>query len=373
MAGKCKILLWDRNSRVSGVVAVRKGDAVTKLASVQGTAGTPFVSQLREVNAALKKYRTDAIVLGGFLPEYVCLEIPSPNVDRRTLQNMLRFELPGFLPVPAEGMSVFFRQIDDGNGRKKTRVFAVRSRVWRELLDQIREAGIKFDAVCHPFMAVEASCAFPEVAPGLELAAGEGGLVSLKRAEPFGGPDASADVLAAYALSREFRQDKAYLADVPEEFRIHRFKTGRRIAIVLTLIVAVAGSSLLYRHWADRDRQVEQYRRAIGRIDEQLLAQNAGIENERVLGAFAGKMLEVVNEELLLPVLGLLSGKLPGNVWMTSFRGGNNRIALTLSVTGEASGLNEVWGELGNWELENQRQQDGPDGTRILYITLKRK
>lgn len=380
MALKCKILYWDHEFRVHGVVATRtRNGELQILAEAQGDVKTPFPTQLREVFSALKFTQADAVLFGGFVPEFVCFDLVMPNLDRAKLANALKLELSRRIPAIAEGMNVSFRVMPHAADVRQlaVRVFAIRSRVADDLWEQIRESGICIDAFCHPFMAAELSeriprVSFPLTAPGLVLVSSPEGSSELHWD---GAPDATKDrtgeALAAYALGGEFASDKKYLSDLPDDLRIRRFKKSRNFAILLFFTVLLAGGALLFRQWQNQDRQIRAYRRETQLLDSRLKVHEKRIEETKNLGLFAEKMLEALEDDSMLPVLTQLSEKLPGTVWVTSFRASGGKIALTLSVTGDSSSLGNVLNELEGWTVENQRQQQEA-GNETWYVTLKR-
>ena len=108
-------------------------------------------------------------------------------------------------------------------------------------------------------------------------------------------------------------------------------------------------------------------------MEGKLRQQNAKIEDLRITSQFAEKMNEAVNKQAILPALEILSNALPSNTWVSSFRYGNQRIALTLLVYGDSSNVNNKFANLGEWIVENQRQQQNDLGSETWYITLKGK
>ena len=274
-------------------------------------------------------------------------------------------------------MVCFFRPISSADPhRLKVRVWAVKRQIWSELENRLQEAAIKIDAFCHPFLAAELdekhpAAEFPQVAPGLMLVQGESGLARMVRRDVSGLADKTGEVLAAYGLSRNFRQDKIYISEIPENLRLHRFTKSRNLAFILGLLIMILGGALIYRHWEDQERQQEAYRRELLQLDSKIRSMNGRIEEVKTLGEFARKMQDARDDTSILAVFEMLTEKLPDNVWVHSFRAGNHQIALTLSVAGDAAGLNESLADLPDWNILNLRQQRGSDGKEIWYITLQ--
>ncbi len=172
-------------------------------------------------------------------------------------------------------------------------------------------------------------------------------------------------------MSRNFRQDKIYISEIPENLRLHRFTKSRNLAFILGLLIMILGGALIYRHWEDQERQQEAYRRELLQLDSKIRSMNGRIEEVKTLGEFARKMQDARDDTSILAVFEMLTEKLPDNVWVHSFRAGNHQIALTLSVAGDAAGLNESLADLPDWNILNLRQQRGSDGKEIWYITLQ--
>ena len=375
-------MTWDSVGHVHGEVFLRAshGD-IRKIAEADGNPSLSFSSQLREVDLSLHHKQADAILLGGHLSEFVCFEIGMPCLDQVKLKNLLRFEIPRRIPVLPDVMSISFRKMPDPNHNKQAivRVFAVRRKIFDDLLLAVREADIHFDAFCHPFMAEDFESrtifACPAIAPRLALIRDERQLAELKYF-PVEFPDGAAgdacSTLAAYALSKNFRTDRPYLGELPEEFRMRRFKKRKRLAILLGILVVLQVIWLGIRVWSSKDAQIQTYLRAIQRIDTRIAEQNRKIAELETSKELARKMLEAIPDESILPVLECLTQQLPHNVWMTSFRCGNGKIAITLSATGDTSQLNTIFASLNGYPLENVRQQQGPDGTEVFYVTLNR-
>ena len=379
MAVKCKILYWNQDDHVSGVVFLQQSNGAVKcIASAQGLPGTSLVSQLKEVNSELKHTQADAIIISGFVPEFICTEFFLPNLNRTKLKNSLLFELPRRFPILSDGMVCFFRplQISGDIQRIKIRVWAVKRQIWSQIEDRLSEAGIKIDAFCHPFLAAELdqNCSivgFPQIAPGLALSLGENGLAYLVRRDISEQIDMTGETLANYGFSRSFRQDKIFLSEIPDSIRLHRFTKSRNFAFILGVVAAVLCGTLIYRYWDDQVRHQENYRRALLRLDSEIREMNRRIEEVKPLGEFAQKMQEARDDTSVLTVLEMLTEKLPPNVWIHSFRMGNHRIALTLSVTGDATNLGDNLADLPGWNIQSQRQQRGTDGKEAWYITLQ--
>ena len=343
MAGKCKVLYWDQKDHVSGAVFLQQSNGTVKrIASAQGLPGASLVSQIQEVNSALKHNQADVILISGFIPEFVCTEFYLPYLNRSKLKNSLRFELPRRFPMLSDGMICFFRpiQINEDVHHLKIRLWAVKRQIWSQVEDRLSEAGMKIDAFCHPFLAAELkpSCptvGFPQTAPGLALSSGENGLAYMVRRDISEQIDMTGEFLAAYGFSKSFRQDKIFLSEIPDSIRLHRFTKSRNFAFVLGVLAAVLCGALIYRYWDDQARHQEK------------------------------------DDTSVLTVLEMLTEKLPSNVWIQSIRMGNHRIALTLSVTGDATSLGDNLADLPGWNIQSQRQQRGTDGKEVWYITLQ--
>ena len=147
-------------------------------------------------------------------------------------------------------MVCFFRPIPATDPyRLKVRVWAVKRQIWSELENRLQEAAIKIDAFCHPFLAAELdekhpAAEFPQVAPGLVLTQKESGLAHMVRRDVSGLADKTGKVLAVYGLSRNFRQDKIYLSEIPENLRLHHFTKSRNLAFLWGLLIIILAGTL---------------------------------------------------------------------------------------------------------------------------------
>ena len=93
MAARCKVLFWNQHYQVSGLVMSFFHGEHRVIASANADNKSSFPAQLRDVNQALKNFQAESILVGGFLPEYICFELYMPHVGRTELKNMLTFEL----------------------------------------------------------------------------------------------------------------------------------------------------------------------------------------------------------------------------------------------------------------------------------------
>lgn len=381
MAARCKVVFWNQHYQVSGLVMSFFHGEHRVIASANADNKSSFPAQLRDVNQALKNFQAESILVGGFLPEYICFELYMPHVGRTELKNMLTFELPRRIPYLYSETTTFFRIIpnDDNTGKDKIRVFALPTRVWNNFLEQMKSVGIKFDAYCHPFMAARLAKAsltaeFPQTAPGYFLIQMENGLAEMRMTEKrMTSDDRTGEILAKYGLQKCFYHDKKFLSEIPEELQLHRYKKYRTILILQIFILCCLTGALVYRYWTDQDRQIGKILEETRKLEGKLRQQNAKIEELRITSQFAEKMNEAVNRQAILPALEILSNTLPSNTWVSSFRYGNQRIALTLLVYGDSSNVNNKFASLEEWIVENQRQQQNDRGSETWYITLRGK
>lgn len=378
MKKTCKIIWWDFSGTVHGKVFCREsGGKLRAIATAEGDPSAPFSSQLRDVNVALRHMQADAIVIYGYLPEIVCFELRMPNVDNAKIKSLLNFEVARRLPIAKDDLLVSFRADRSVASASQipVRVFASRLKSLVKVFDALREAAVKFDAFCHPFLAVELksgneSVEFPQTAPGLKLTRGEGGLLELQMNVGGERSDAAETVVAEYAMGKAFSKDKPYLSDISSDLRPHRFKNRRRLAILLGIFILLSAGFLGWREWQDQDRQIQSYQRATRKLNVRMDRESAAIADIEALGAFAEKMQGCIKEPPVIPVLESLTKQLPANTWITNFRTGNGKIAITISVSGDSSKLNNILSSLERYPLENLRKQQGADASETLYVTL---
>ncbi len=380
MGKKCKIIYWDNQYHVQGIVAtLGSSDELQILSHIKGDANTPFVSQLREVYTLLKCSQAEAIVIGGFLPEFICCDLKMPLLDHEKMRNALEMELSRQVPLVKEEMDISFRILPEmtSNGRKVTvRIFAVRSKIILDLWDQLREANIYTDAFCHPFMASILtaeidSVEFSETAPNLKLQKNMDGNSELSLCQNSTDIDKTSEAIATYSLNKKFDVDKKYLSNVPDDLKIKRFKKSRNFTIFLIIAIIVSSSIYIYRSWSNQDYQIRAYKSAIYELNSKHKITERRLEEEKKIGLFAEKMLIAMEDIEILHIMSSLSNKLPSNVWVSSFRASGERVSLTLSVKGESSTLNELLNELPLWSVENLRQQQNAEN-QTWYVTLRR-
>ena len=386
MAKKCKIIYWDKHLRVYGVVATLSAKFQTRiLSSYTGMTDDLFVQQLRDVDKGLKCKDAEIVLISGFLQEFICFEFFMPEISQKQIQDSLRFELPRRLPLKIDEMCYFFRKIssipkaEGGVARCKVRVLAVRKNIWHNLMNNLVESGIKADAFCHPFLAVDFSDQMSSInmdnfTPGVSLNLNDDGLAIMMctTSELINNVHTNVeDVLLPYALGKNFPSEKSFLSTLPEKLNIRRYTWLRNAIFLLSILASILCGSLCYRYWNDRNNVYSAYKRKSTQLDKQILAHGIMYEEVKNRGELAEKMLHSTKHVSLLPVLSELSDKLPSNIWVHSLRAGNQQLALTLSVSGDAGNLNKTLSEFPGWILNNIRQQRDSDGREIWYVTLK--
>ena len=216
MKKTCKIIWWDSSGRVYGKVFSRKSRGELRVvATAEGDSSVPLSSQLRDVNIALRYMQADSIVIYGYLQDFVCFEVKMPHLDNAEIKNLLGFELPRRIPVTKDDLMVSFRA-DRNNAAPSpipVRIFAVRIKAMAKIFDALRESGVKFDAFCHPFLAVnlptgDEMVEFTQIAPGIRLIKGENGLLEMHMTDGGEGQDDAETAVAEYAMSKSFAKDK---------------------------------------------------------------------------------------------------------------------------------------------------------------------
>jgi Tfp pilus assembly protein PilN len=233
----------------------------------------------------------DSIVIGGPLPGSACLDFPFPSLSGNDLKEALRYEIPRFFPMEPSELQVGFRQIHaqapEGMESKTTiRVFAARRDDWEDFIFSLSAAGAKFDAYLHPFMAVdplfaekksiyfqdvepnrlflkEASKRKPVEIPTQETHAPIGIRETLESCgydvEPSidaipeeavekEGTMAPALLLAAFALSAEYRNATQTLPTIPSSLKPERYRRARALTFTLAAACAVLSLGILGRN-----------------------------------------------------------------------------------------------------------------------------
>ncbi len=401
---KCLAIAWNEENRVVGAVLekVRHADKPVLVEHIIPTASMPFPEQLAEAYNQLNANDIDLIILGGHMDEAVCFELAMPKLSVHELRNALAFELPRQLPCGTEALSVFYRQIGGGGDSTLSlvRIFAVKSRVWEQLLSHIAIAGITADVVCHPFMAADPVFAgkdiyLPEVEKGVIFSApsDQAGLrqvtyVSATAEKPCleyqelfhcnAGTSAdidhllSAGLLGAYGLGAA-AADRRSLSPLPDNLRPQRCKFLKWMAAGLALFAGILLLGLGYRCWTDAHHRMLAVKNEVSKVERLLAQQQKKIKMTEELGKITGKLLEAADEPNMLQLMGELTRILPESMWITSLRSSNRKVNLTIQAANDRDDITTPLSRLNGYMVENLRKQRNPNNTTVLYVTLAMK
>jgi len=355
--------VWDSTGGVCVAVARRSGSGLSLLQAFR--VGAEASNRWEGVSKAIQEHApatADLIVLGGALPGAACLDFPFPALSGNDLKEALTYELPRFFPVEPSELEVGFRRVsspcDEDASATTLRVFAARREAWEDFILSLSAGGIKFDAYIHPFMAVDpllegnSSIYLPAVEPDwiLERAGskrnparprGEGStpeplgieealeacgydapsaleLLSERLEERDGGM-ASALLLAAFALSSEYRECASTLPAVPPDLKPERYRRARALTVTLAVACALLSLVILGRNlwevWSAHSKlRAERVR--VEKRTAALLSKNK--ELSRFDKEVVGKISEAASGGVHNPVFILqkLAGSLPEGMWI---------------------------------------------------------
>ncbi len=400
---KCLAISWNHEDRVAGVVIekARPASKPTVIATCASPSGQDFPGRLTDTFNKLNAKDIDLVILGGYIGNAVCFELPMPRLSPNELRNALAFELSRQLPCGTEELTVFHRRINDDKQASSAcvRVFAVKSRTWEELLSKIAMTEIKADLVCHPFMAIDPilhgkNIFLPEIEEKLILEAAEspGGQrqikwISATEEKPqidiqdiTGFADGVSDqeelnvacLLGAYGLSCS-SGDRKTLSPLPDHLKPQRCKVLKGLAAGLTLFAGILLLGIGYRHWNDAYFRTQAINAETARIDRMLALQQKKIKAAENLGKTAGKLLEATDEPDLLRLMNDLTRLLPESMWITNLRASNRKIVLTIQAENDREDISAQLSRLNGYVVENLRKMRNPNNTVVMYVSLAMK
>lgn len=369
---KFAVVVWNENDRVSGIVAsvCRGGGNFTRLLEADAEASS-LAAGLAELWTRSEFREADVIILSGFMPESVCFDMPLPPAGYAQLSGLLQFELPRRLPCPPSELKVLFRRV----GKAVVRVFAIRAPHWEKILTAVREAGVRSDAIVHPFMAVTEEFAyFPQFVSGLCFRQSEtDGLM-----EPAIPPDDAvsgdlAETVLKFAAQEKWNEALKYLSPLPSDLKPQRFRWLKTTLVLLLVLCVGSGAVLGLQHWLDNRERESIIGQALDGFDTALAQQAQSRSGMEELNALSVKMLESAGEIDPLPCIAALTAALPENAWIINFRSGSGSVMLTVLATGSSGPLVNKLNALDGFEVDSLRQQLNPDGAVTVYATLKPK
>ncbi len=410
---ECIVIAWDcvRKVRCLKLKSGREGRLFVK-GGVSADGGENLTAAMLEVLRKIRPQEHQLVILTGPIPGTVCAEFMVPQLSESDILPAAQYELSRFLPCGADDIVTGFRVIpSEGQpqGKMRVRTCSVLLKEWLELVSDIRNSGIKVDAIVHPFMAVDPLFGdlgvlyLKDVEPGFAYSLGEADSSRrVLRAELFPELDSHAASLktklqeiytydseafpsgelfdeyltpllvGAYGLSHEFDKDRSFLLPLPKELLPERFR-GLRI---LFLLLTVIGAGLLLGIWGRNLWENHQRLLAIEKerklVEQRILELKKDNISNKKFDEIIGKIKEVEpelgNHEIIY-CLHELNRIVPMDMWMTNFNARRDAVEATFS--GGADSKEEIDFKRSKMFAKPEiNKRRNPDGSVNVYVRL---
>jgi hypothetical protein len=281
----------------------------------------------------------------------------------------------------------------------RLRIFAVIEREWTHFLSRFDAAGIKVDAIVYPFMALEKEGSFSYL-KGIDsefVFAFNNGDFHPERISEINPPQNAEDkydkisgkdklhgaseeefkpclILADYALSGNFRKDKASSMELPEKLMPQRFKFLKIAAIFLAVLTLLSGGGILARNaWGSHSRlmAVRQEKARVKKLIAKLKQENT---KNKELDEIMQKVSDAVSgQHDALQCLHFLSEKLPAHMWVTSFNSSGTQINMTIKTDRDADNVTSYIRNNPFFNTDNVRKRRNSDGSKYIYMRMTYK
>jgi len=382
---KCGLgISWDHQYRVYAVrLELKSSGELCLLSYISDTAGhQSFGERLKNVLAEMQPAEEDLVAMAGYLPECVVVERALPPLAGKELEEALSFEVNDVFPAAANSLRWTYRIMNRlPNNQLRVRMMAIRKEQLTALQNGMNYAGIKVDALWHPFMTidgdldkdeiylpfVEPDCVLRPVWNGLRQVvmansfvqaaklthlADIAGALRLETGEfPLSGAYPSA-VLAAGCLLRNQNLNDFGHSLLDSSLRRMRFRRLRHNIIYLSLLCAMCFVALIAKAWyQERDLVIETDRMiqaTQAELDMVSNRQQTVAKRQVILRKFSENM---ISDAEVLSFLYRLTSILPDNMHVTNFACVGNRISVTIIFTGERMILLDLLGTISNYKL----------------------
>ncbi len=398
MKKRCKSITWDREFNIYAVLTEKRDKSALSLIKSCSSSddSLPFAERLSRISDELGGSINDPLILGGYIPGSISVELSMPKLPSHELTNALSYEITRHLPFDPRDNLLFYRQInrlDKTAAQTHLRILSIKRKSWESLLGNLTASGIKADTVTHPFMAVDPilsgnSVQLETIEPDFCLIPSLDGkfrtienssnlepedhimdlLVGSKIASEF----RPAILLAAYGLTDNFSCDQPTLCTlpsimIPQRHRLLKFATA-------ALIIAALGLSLggVYRSWSSNISR-------LGRINREKARAARLLEKAKTLTGSQreqAKIIETMNKAVkggpnVLKLTRELAVRLPRDMWLTSLKVNEKSVSLKINASGSTSSISTILNRIDGLMVKNLRKTSRRGGESVLYITLE--
>jgi hypothetical protein len=412
----CIGISWDKAGNVYGVrlACQRRGDKPEILDAVRipESEGNSFSNRLSNAYQKLSPGASETVIAGGFIAGSVCFELNMPRLSEQETKQALQYELPRYLPYPAEELIWGYRDIgNEDSPLRHLRVYATIERNWSQLLSEFDAAGIKIDTIASPFMlfdderhhstqmflpCLEDLFSFRKSKAKNELRemfrldekseensyGDQGcdfeGLDLLTEACPENKDEIKKFIpclmLAEYGCGSRLKKDKTGFQELPVSLIPQRFRFQKIAAIFLLGGLLLSMGFYGGRTWWDKARNLSLISREKRKINKRIK------ELDRFI--LAKSEFDILEQEIeeadlgnaeLLHNMHSLSTKLPDNMWVSNLSARGRVIDLTIKSN---SNEKEVLNGLDNahrFSMSGLRKRQNSDGSFNIYLQLTLK
>lgn len=414
---ECLALSWNNSGGVFGIRVKTKNHKLEILDAIRmQVEDGNFAPAISEIMGKIMHTSTHLIISGGKIESSVCFDLLLPPMPEPDIKQAIQYELPRYIPCDPMDIVFGYRIIkaDKENESKKMliRVFAILKKDWNELLTDFTSSGVKFDSFVHPFMVLDPllneqpEIFLPDVEYHFCYAKKEGSpLRQMIKVEETGSGSAAdfeiselaeklnydrsafagmikreelpdfipAMMLAAYAISQKYREDKNHLIPLPKELVPERFRKLRALFMVLLTLTLLLILALIGRNWWEDWSRLSSLKNETAQIQNKIkVLQASNKKLTRLEEKILKELLEAdTGNNAITHCLHEISVKMPKEMWLSHFSTRGNSIDMSIrSVAGKQSQIIPVLNSSGLFKTKSSYTRRNSDGTENIYINL---
>jgi len=406
---ECISISWNKDKHVFGISLKKdaKNNHVTASAFCSDEEKS-FAERLKDVYDKLYDNQDQFIIIGGYIPTAVCLDLTIPPLSKKDTAQYLYYELTRQIPYPINELKWCYRTLPqkEESTEQSIRIFAVFEKEWNELFSEIIPSGIKVDSFVSPFMVANSLFQEEDITlTGIDekfffnhVTEIEGGymkmisssksnkksseknnLISDYFKEKYGELNIEtlensvpALILAEYCLTREYLKEKKLNIEIPYELQPKRFKSLIIAAILFIILFIVLSSSYAIRQQIDTMSTLNTLKNEKTLLLTTIKKINFEYQKNQKYDKIINK-IEESTPNAISPIeyLQALTKAVPANIWMTSFASNKGKVNVTLQTKGDAGNVIADLNRSKLFRTENVRKRKTSNGTQYIYLTLE--
>ncbi len=318
-----------------------------------------FVNAMADVLTRIRPEEDLLLVFGGAIPGLAISEFTIPKMASSDIPSAASYELSRHLPSEISDCVTGFRTIDDGPpGKLRLRAMTLSSKDWEAQIGELRNSGVKLDAILHPFMALDpllseiSDPCFTSIEPGFTFsrhdqdgvrrisvhedegeresyeAVSRDAVLSLFDLEKstFSPDDRLADyvpalLMGAYSLSSNFENDRHTLPPLPKGMFPERFRWLRIIFFIFLALASILLLGLFGRNAYENKLRLDSLKDELSSIERKVLEIKKDEISNKKFDEMLDKIVEVepdIGSYEVLPVLHDLNKFVSADLWMTN-------------------------------------------------------